>query len=112
MLPVATMWRIAVSAAPIGSSGSGGRRSRARELPICLVDLPNQVAAARPDAHSSSRCHVNTGELLLDTAFVASIASAALFFPALRGRRTPLAAGAFGIHAATLVAALALLAAA
>ena len=53
---------------------------------------------------------MNSGELLLYVALLAGVASAALFLPALRGKKTPLASWAFATHAVALCGALALLA--
>jgi cytochrome c-type biogenesis protein CcmF len=53
---------------------------------------------------------MHAGELFLRTAMAAAVASAALFLPSLRGKKTPFAPWALGLHASALVAALAILA--
>lgn len=52
---------------------------------------------------------MSPGDLLLKLAFVAALASTALFWPALRGRRAPFATSVYITHAAALLVAMALL---
>jgi cytochrome c-type biogenesis protein CcmF len=52
---------------------------------------------------------MNPGDLLIKLAFVGALVATALFFPALRGRKTGAAGWVFGAHAALLAVAMGLL---